>query len=98
MQLRRLIGGARHGDREWHVRRLLLGVHLLGFDAAVDFDAAARIYRRCRSAGVTPRGMLDCMIASVASRHGASLLALDADMTRLADVVGADMDAASLSA
>ena len=39
--------------------------------------------------------MIDCVIASVAHRSGASLLALDADLTRLADVVGIEMDKAS---
>jgi len=45
-------------------RRLLLRFDLLHFDAAVDFDGAVRIYRNCRRAGVTPRGM----IAAVARR------------------------------
>jgi predicted nucleic acid-binding protein len=87
--------GARSDEREGDLRRLLLRFDLLRFDAAVDFDAAARIYRTCRRAGVTPRGMIDCMIASVAMRHGAALLAHDADLTRVADVVGVQLDDAS---
>jgi predicted nucleic acid-binding protein len=58
----------------------------------VDFDAAARIYRACRRVGVTPRGMVDCMIAAVAARHGASLLAHDADLARIAGVLGIEVD------
>ena len=92
-----VVAGARDANRKSALRRLLLRFHLLGFDAAADFDAAARIYRRCRSAGVTPRGMVDCVIASVARRHGARLLARDADLARVAGVVGIDLDAASLS-
>ncbi len=91
-----VVAGARSDERETDLRRLLLSFELLHFDAAVDFDAAARIYRACRRAGVTPRGMLDCMIASVAHRHGAALLASDADLNRIADVVGIEMDGASL--
>jgi predicted nucleic acid-binding protein len=87
--------GARRDDREADLRRLLLRFHLLRFDPVVDFDAAARIYRRCRQVGVTPRGMVDCMIASVAHRQGASLLALDADLHRVAEVIGIEMDGAS---
>jgi predicted nucleic acid-binding protein len=87
--------GARSDDREADLRRLLLRFHLLRFDPVVDFDAAARIYRRCRQVGITPRGMVDCMIASVAHRHRASLLALDADLHRVADVIGIEMDEAS---
>jgi len=56
--------------------------------------ARARIYRACRRAGVTPRGMLVCMVAAVAHRHGAALLALDADLVRVADVVGLELDRA----
>jgi predicted nucleic acid-binding protein len=83
--------GARSGDRELALRRLLQRFHLLRFDPVVDFDGAAHIYRRCRRAGVTPRGMVDCMIASVAHRQQASLLALDADLTRVAAVIGIDI-------
>jgi predicted nucleic acid-binding protein len=84
--------GARSDQREADLRSLLVRFELLRFDAAVDFDAAARIYRACRRSGVTPRGLVDCMIVSVASRHDASLLSLDADLTRVAAVVGVEMD------
>jgi predicted nucleic acid-binding protein len=90
-----VLAGARSDEREADLRRLLLRFELLQFDAAADFDGAVRIYRRCRAAGVTPRGMVDCMIAAVASRHGASLLAQDADMDRVAQVVGIDLAVAS---
>ena len=93
-----IVAGARTDDREPDLRRLLLRFTLLGFDAAADFDAAATIYRRCRRAGVTPRGMVDCMIASVALRHGASLLAADVDLGRVATIVGIDLDDASITA
>jgi predicted nucleic acid-binding protein len=89
--------GARTDERETDLRRLLLRFALLRFDSAVDFDAAVRIYRGCRRAGVTPRGMVDCMIASVAHRHGATLLAADADLSRVARIVGIEMDAASIT-
>ncbi|HEX3542392.1 MAG TPA: PIN domain-containing protein [Acidimicrobiales bacterium] len=90
-----VVAGARTDDRETDLRRLLLRFHLLTFDVAADFDAAASIYRRCRRAGVTPRGMIDCMIASVAQRHQATLLAADVDLSRVADIVGIDLDEAS---
>ena len=93
-----VVAGARSDDRESDLRRLLLRFTLLDFDAAVDFDAAATIYRRCRRAGVTPRGMVDCMIASVALRHRATLLAADVDLGRVATIVGIDLDDASTRA
>lgn len=93
-----VVAGARTDAREFELRRLLLRFHLLGFDVAVDFDAAASIYRRCRHVGVTPRGLIDCLIASVALRHQATLLAADADLSRVARVVGVELDRASTPA
>lgn len=93
-----VLAGARTDQRETDLRRLLLRFALLPFDAVTDFDAAVVIYRRCRRAGVTPRGMIDCLIAAVAWRRGATLLAHDADLDRVARVVGIDLDDASLRA
>lgn len=93
-----VLAGARDERRETDLRRLLLRFELLGFDAVSDCDGAVTIYRRCRAAGVTPRGMLDCMIAAVAWRTGARLLSHDADMDRLAGVVEIELDVASLRA
>lgn len=90
-----VVAGARDGERELRLRRLLQRFDLLSFDAAADFDAAARVYRRCRQAGITPRGMVDCMIAAVAWRHEAALLSRDADLNRIAEVMGIELDAAS---
>lgn len=90
-----LQAGARDDQRQELLRRMLLGFHLLPFDPVVDFDGAAHIYRRCRAAGITPRGMLDCMIASVAWRTTSTLLAQDADLDRVATVVGIPLDQAA---
>jgi predicted nucleic acid-binding protein len=89
-----VLAGARDDRRETDLRRLLGRFEMLGFDTVSDFDGAVRIYRRCRAAGVTPRGMLDCMIAAVAWRRGATLLAHDADMDRVARVVQIKLDTA----
>jgi predicted nucleic acid-binding protein len=93
-----VLAGARDEQREGDLRRLLQRFELLAFDAVSDFDGAARIYRRCRAAGITPRGMVDCMIAAVASRRAATLLAHDLDLDRVASVIGVEMDDASLRA
>jgi predicted nucleic acid-binding protein len=93
-----VLAGARDDRREADLRRLLLRFELLSFDAAADFDGAVRIYRRCRAEGITPRGIVDCMIASVAWRREATLLAHDADMDRVANVIGLELDEASLRA
>ncbi len=87
-----VLAGVRDDRRQAELRRLLGRFELLRFDPVIDFDAAASIYRRCRRFGVTPRGMVDCMIASVAARHDAILLARDVDLVPVAEVVGLTID------
>jgi predicted nucleic acid-binding protein len=84
--------GARDDRRQELLRRFLLRFQVLPFDPVADFDGAAVVYRRCRAAGVTPRGLLDCMIAAVARRSGAVLLAQDADLDHVAAVIGIALD------
>jgi predicted nucleic acid-binding protein len=91
-----VLAGARNDAREGDLRRLLLRFRLCRFDPAADFDGAARIYRRCRQAGITPRGLVDCMIAAVARRHQATLLACDPDLDRVACVIGIAVDVSQL--
>lgn len=93
-----VLAAARSDQRESDLRRLLLRFELLRFDVVADFEGAARLYRRCRRVGVTPRGMVECMIAAVALRRGAMLLSHDADMDRLAEATGIVLDEASLRA
>jgi hypothetical protein len=88
--------GARIDDREAALRRLLGRTHLLAFDSVADFDGAVSIYRRCRQRGITPRGLIDCMIAAVAIRHAVAVLAYDADMARIAEVMPLQLDPSSL--
>lgn len=82
-----VLAGARDDRREQELRRLMQRFDLLRFDPVVDFDTAASIYRRCRQTGVTPRGMVDCMIAAVAWRTDAGLLSADADMKHIASIM-----------
>ncbi|WP_295692524.1 PIN domain nuclease [Lapillicoccus sp.] len=86
--LTEVLAGARTDARAEDLRRLLLRFAWTPLDPVSDFDAAARVYRRCRHVGVTPRGLIDCLIAAVAWRTGATLLAQDMDLQRVAEVVG----------
>lgn len=88
--------GAKNDEREAALRRLMDRFVLLPFDSPRDFDGAVSIYRQCRAASVTPRGIVDCMIAAVAIRHDVPVLAQDADMARIADVTALRLDEASL--
>ena len=90
--LMEVTAGARSDDAAARFRDHLVGYRWLGVDAAADFDAAARVYRRCRRAGVTPRGLIDCLIVAVAWRSGAALLACDVDIERIAEVMGVAVD------
>jgi predicted nucleic acid-binding protein len=92
-----VLAGARTNERGLSLRRLLGRCDLLGFDSVLDFDGAVAVYRTCRQAGVTPRGLLDCMIVAVAIRHDVPLLAWDADMVRIADVTELRLDPATVA-
>jgi predicted nucleic acid-binding protein len=79
-----LLAGARD-DREHHrLRRMLGGVELLPVEGFEDFEAAAQIQRRCRSAEAPARSIVDCLIAAVAIRNGVALLQLDRDFELIA--------------
>lgn len=90
-----VVAGARSETSADDLRRLMMRGGFLPFDAPTDFDAAAAIFRRCRESGVTPRGLIDCMIAAVAWRHDAALLCRDRDLERIAGVIGIQLDEAS---
>lgn len=94
--LMEVCAGARTAAREKDLRRLLTRFHLARFDAASDFNAAVTIYRSCRRVGVTPRGLIDCLIAAVALRGNHEVLARDRDLTNLAAVVALRLHPASL--
>ena len=82
-----VLTGARDERRERQLRSLLLRFPHLHFHATSDFEAAVRIYRRSRTAGFTPRGLIVCMIAAVAWRHDATIFTVDADLTRIAGLM-----------
>ncbi len=85
--LMEVLAGARDEQRSDDLRRLLTSFGWVAADPIADFEGAARVYRRCRAAGVTPRGLIDCMIASIAMRARAQLLALDGDFAQISRVV-----------
>lgn len=92
-----VLAGARTEEREDQLRALLLHFPLRSVDVAGDFEAAARVYRRCRRVGITPRGLVDCLIVTVAWRNSDSLLASDIDLARIAATLGVPLDPASRS-
>ena len=93
-----VLAGARSDAREADLRRLLLRFHLYRFDAVTDFEGAARIYRRCRQAGITPRGLVDCMIAAVALRREPGFSPMTPTWIACPERPGSPSNAASLRA
>lgn len=85
--LMEILAGARDKQAATQLRRLLTSFEWIPVDAVADFEGAAAVYRSCRQAGVTPRGLIDCMIANIAMRTGSELLAADADFVAIASVV-----------
>jgi predicted nucleic acid-binding protein len=93
-----IVAGARDERRQSDLTRLFERFQMRRFDSDVDFTAAARIYRQCRSVGITPRGLIDCMLVAVAWRHADAILCCDVDLDRVCGVIGVPLDPASLRA
>jgi len=85
--LMEMLAGAKD-EAAWSLlRRLLTSFSWLPTETPVDFEGAARVYRTCRAAGLTPRGLVDCMIASIAPRTDSEILAADRDFAAMASVI-----------
>ncbi|HZJ48678.1 MAG TPA: PIN domain nuclease [Acidimicrobiia bacterium] len=94
--LMEMLAGARD-DREWsRLRRLMTSFGWITADSVADFEGAARVYRSCRTRGVTPRGLIDCIIASIALRTESTVLTADRDFAQMALVVPLRFDPASV--
>ncbi|BBZ39180.1 type II toxin-antitoxin system VapC family toxin [Mycobacterium conspicuum] len=76
------------------LERLINGLPSLAVENAVDFRAAADIYRAARRAGKTIRSINDCLIAAVAIRHNARVVHCDADFDVIAQI--ASLEAAAI--
>ncbi len=81
------LAGARDDRAADDLRRLLTSFGWVTADSSADFEGAARVYRACRGEGVTPRGLIDCMVAAIALRTGSRVLSADRDFARIAEVV-----------
>lgn len=78
-----LLGGAKQNRAA--LRKRLLSFPLLPLKGLQDFEEAASIFRRCRSAGDSlRRGFSDCLIAVPALREKASVLHHDQDFEVIA--------------
>ena len=86
-----VLAGARNERHLRSLRGLLARATLLP-TAPADYDEAAALYRVCRSEGETVRKLIDCLIASIAIRAGATVLHHDSDFDVLARHTGLQVD------
>jgi predicted nucleic acid-binding protein len=93
--LMEMLAGARNDEAVSLLRRLLTSFGWIPAEAATDIEGAARVYRSCREVGITPRGLVDCMVASIALRTDATLLTADQDLSQIASVLPLRLDEAS---
>jgi predicted nucleic acid-binding protein len=93
-----LLVGARSNAELAALRRMLDAVSVSLVHPRDDFDAAVGLYQQCRAVGITPRGLVDCLIAAMAARAGHPLLHHDRDIGSLAAVAGVPEAAGSLTA
>jgi predicted nucleic acid-binding protein len=82
-----LLAGATSPAALEQLEQLTAGLPLLALDQDLDFHAAAAVYRAARQQGVTVRGLVDCLLAVVAQRHGATLVHRDTDLARVAHLL-----------
>lgn len=82
-----ILAGARDQQHARELTRLLGRARHLPLDQPSDFEAAASIFRSCRSSGNTVRRLADCLIAAVAIRERVGLLHRDSDFEAIAGVV-----------
>jgi predicted nucleic acid-binding protein len=78
-----LLAGSRTETDDLQLRRMLAAMEHVPVDP-VDWETAARLHRTCRRNGENVWALTDCLVAAVAIRIGAPVLAHDRDFVLLA--------------
>jgi predicted nucleic acid-binding protein len=79
-----LLSGARDSGDFRQIERLTKAMPLAQVDPVCDFTEAGAIYKMLRNEGITIRSRIDCLIAAVAWRRGATLVHADRDFDAIA--------------
>lgn len=79
-----ILAGARSERHAIRMRTALLAYPLARVFGLDDYETAAAIQRACRAGGESVRSTMDCLIAAVAIREGASILHRDRDFDVIA--------------
>jgi predicted nucleic acid-binding protein len=91
-----LLTGARSRMETAVLRRLVEAMDLVLIAPRDDFESATDLYLRGRAAGVTIRGLMDCMVVATAARLEVPVLHHDRDIARLAPLAGVAIATGSL--
>ncbi len=83
-----VLAGAATDEQIVTVSRLLARGRALPAVSPADHEHAAMLYRAARRSGQTVRSLIDCLVAAVALRVDAPVLARDRDFEVLAGVSG----------
>ncbi len=87
-----ILCGATNDTQYATLERLVDGLPSLIVDNALDFRAAAGIYRAARHRrGETIRSINDCVIAAIAIRHDARIIHCDRDFDVIARITGLEV-------
>lgn len=79
-----LLAGTR-SDRQYRaIRRRLLRFPMVRVEGLATYERAAAVWRACRAGGEPVRTTMDCLIAAVAIREGATVLHQDRDFDVIA--------------
>jgi len=81
-----LLAGATGEERFTKISDLLASMTLMRIEPARDFNDGATLFRSARASGRTIRSLMDCLIAAIAIRHGATLWHRDADYEAIAEM------------
>ena len=85
--LMEILSGAKDEKRHQSLKRLLTSFEWIPTDPVADFEGASVVYRECRANGITPRGLIDCIIVNIAIRTNSQLLAMDKDFRDIAKIM-----------
>lgn len=83
-----VLAGARSTAQYNTIHNATNSLHWSGVDPASDFEAAARIYSLARKNGITPGGLIDCLIIAVAVRTQSQLMTRDTTQKNIAQLLG----------
>ncbi len=81
-----ILSGTVDDGRHAKLEQLVNGLPSLALDSAIDFRAAAGIYRAARRGGHTIRSLNDCLIAAIAIRHDTRIIHRDSDFDVIATI------------